>query len=96
LTPGLSRFTRHITNWKGPTPTVQHFEDLKFSFRGDIPTDDTFKNDFQTAVDNAKWFIQQIAVPKTINKGLLTVNRNLSESVRFRHVVFEVSVAPIY
>jgi len=75
-------------------------EDLKLSFRGniptDIPTDDTFKPDFHPAIDNAKWFLQQIAIPKTINKGLLTVTQTLSDSLCFRHVVFEVSVPSVF
>jgi len=77
-------------NWKGPTATMQRFEDVKLSFRGDAPTDNVFGKDFQAMTNNAKSIMQQIAVPNTINKGFVVVGKSVTESLRFRHVIFEV------
>ena len=83
-------------NWKGPTQVTKKFEDVKLSFVGERPVQfDVFQKDYNHALTNVKWLMQQINVPSAKSKGFLTTSRagngiGNTESLKFRHVLFEV------
>ena len=81
-------------NWEGPSKYAKSFSDVKLSFRGACPSvDEVFDGDFETAVETARWLMEQIAAPDTRNIGFVMPPEAMSpfESFRFRHVLFDVS-----
>lgn len=80
-------------NWKGPTQVTKKFEDLKLSFLGERPSKvDTFCEDYTSVLTNVKWLMNGVVGDhKTKKKGFLTTSRmGNTETLKFRHVVFEV------
>lgn len=86
-------------HWKGPNKVVKKFEDLKLTFEGERPGHEVFSQDFATAISNIRQLINtQISAiqcpANTELQGILSNSRttNAVDVLKFRHVVFEVSL----
>lgn len=77
-------------NWKGASQYYSKFSDLKLTCTGKGPSEMPFREDFPTVLTNLTAMVNLSA--RYTNKKGLFVERPPDLKIRFRHVLFEVSI----
>ena len=77
-------------NWKGTSQYCPKFSDLKLTCTGKSPSQMPFSKDFPTVLTNLT-ALANLAAKFTEKKGLF-IERPPDRKIRFRHVLFEVSI----
>ena len=81
-------------HWRGPRPFCQKFEDLKLTCTGKSPSGTPFSNDFPTVLANLT-AVTNLSARFSRRRGLFVENP-LARKIKFRHVLFEVSIRSPY
>ena len=76
--------------WRGPRPFCQKFEDLKLTCTGKSPSGTPFSKDFPTVLANLT-ALTNLSAEYSKKRGLFVENP-LERKIKFRHVLFEVSI----
>ena len=80
--------------WKGPTEATRTFADVKPTCTGQAPEHAVFADDFDVVLKNLDALMQK---EKTDGfkamKGLLINSMNGNRKIKFRHILFEVSIS---
>jgi hypothetical protein len=78
--------------WKGPTSGCRNFADMKLTCTGAAPMHEVFRSDFKCAFDNLHFLLEKATTPGfTKASGVLVYGTGGVETIKFRHVLFEVS-----
>ena len=79
-------------NWKGASQYCPKFSDLKLTCTGKSPLEIPFREDFPTVLTNLTSVVN-LSAKFTEKKGLF-VERPPDRKIKFRHILFEVSIQP--
>jgi hypothetical protein len=91
----------HITNddffmtpcgyWRGPTQFCRNFSDIKLNCTGKSPSETPFRKDFPTLLANLT-AVADLSWRFTNKKGLFVERPPGHRKIKFRHVLFEVTI----
>lgn len=82
--------------WKGSTDATKTFADVKPSCTGKAPTHKVFSGDFENVLKHLRKILDMACTKGFKNsKGILVNGMGGKPKIKFRHVLFEVSLKPV-